>query len=188
MKQHAAFSSADFAKLVRALSRDTSPAGVVLHIEAVTGLRVGDLLTVSKRAFDTAHDEALLELRRARGVTPIPVPFDARAWKRLRARWKPKRESETIAEWLCPSCIGDPAEAGYGAYRQLDRHLKVVGERLELTGRVHLQRLRRTVAVQALREGADVKTVQRKLGHRSAQATTHYAPRRRGVSPRQGRQ
>jgi integrase len=168
---HDPFSDADWKKLLAALRQDDAPTAVVLYILGVTGLRVGDVLQISRTAFQRAHKEATLELPRNAEFVAVPFIADAGAWRKLKRAWK---RGDTVAEWLCPTCAGDPTSAGYGAYRQLDRKLKSVGRALKLRGRVHLHRIRRTVAMQELRLGHDLEAVQKRLGHRSTQATSRY--------------
>lgn len=165
------FSRTAWHKLVEALQHDDTPAGVVLYALVTSGLRVGDLLQIKRSAFRRAHKEKFLLLGRKAEFLAVPFIAEATAWKRLKCAWT---KSDTVAEWLCPACEGDPTNAGYGAYRQLDRHLKVVGKTLKLTGRVHLHRIRRTVAMQQLRTDRDLERVQKMLGHKSAQATSRY--------------
>jgi integrase len=168
---HAPFSPAAWHKLIAALAHDDEPAGVVLYALVATGLRVGDILQINRAAFRLAFKNQFLCLGRKAEFLAVPFIAEASAWKRLKATWK---RGNTVAEWLCPDCAGDPTTAGFGAYRQLDRHLKVVGKRLKLRGRVHLHRIRRTVAMQQLRTDKDLDRVQKMLGHKSAQATARY--------------
>jgi site-specific recombinase XerD len=64
--------------------------------------------------------------------------------------------------------------AGEAAYKQIDTRLKQVAREAGLTERVHLHRLRRTVAVRALAQTNDIAAVQQMLGHRSIQTTARY--------------
>lgn len=169
--KHTPFSTAAWHKLVAALQVDDTPAGVVLYTLVSTGLRVGDVLQINRAAFKRAYKDQFLHLGRKAEFVDVPFVAEAAAWKRLKAAWK---RGDTVAEWLCPDCAGDPTTAGYGAYRQLDRHLKVVGKRLGLRGKVHLHRIRRTVAMQQLRMDNELAQVQKMLGHKSVQATARY--------------
>ena len=82
-------------------------------------------------------------------------------------------QDDIVASYVCdrPGC--SPI-AGEAAYQRVNRHLKALGDELGLPAPVHLHRLRRTLAVQALRTTKDMTIVQQLLGHASLSSTERY--------------
>lgn len=167
------FTDANWRALQNELAGDSSPEGIVLLLMATTGHRVGDILRIYRRGLLEARKSGVLLLERKGGdVIEVPLEGAQGAWDRLFAAWK-GAEDDQVADWVCPDCEGG-AEAGQGAYRRVQRHLKRVGTRLGLDGRVHLHRLRRTVGVRALQLTRDVHLVSQLLGHQSVKSTEAY--------------
>ena len=100
---------------------------------------------------------------------PKPIAGAEDAWERLRPMLGAGYGN--VATWVCSRGNGSP-EAGQGAYKAVSRQLSTLAGMAGVSGRVHLHRLRRTVAVRALRATKDVGAVQQLLGH-SHPATTH---------------
>jgi integrase len=94
-------------------------------------------------------------------------------WQLFAQDFRDKPRMHTIAD-LVMNKPDSSSESGDGAYQAVNRALKRIGRDLELEGRVHLHRLRRTVAVQALRETENIRAVQELLGHGSANTTMRY--------------
>jgi integrase len=93
------------------------------------------------------------------------------AWIDLLDAWP--TDAETVALWICPTSTTG-AKAGGGAYIKIDRYLKALSAELELPGKAHTQRFRRTVGVRALEATASLEAAQHALGHTTTTATTHY--------------
>ena len=165
---------AEWRKLVDALSADTRrPEAIVLLLLARTGHRIGDILRLRRQELDAGRRSGVLQIAvKGGGVLEIPLAGAQDTWDRLSRTWRAGPD-DTIALWVSAGTSDDP-EAGAAAYKRCARYLKVLGKRLGLTGRVHLHRLRRTVAVKALSLTRDVHAVQQLLGHRSLQSTLRY--------------
>lgn len=166
-----AFASEDFAKLREALILDNRPAAMVLLVMAMTGLRVGDVLRIKSadlRAALAGDQRLTLLVKGEKPVQVVLVPaFEA--WQRLGAKCF-HAPGSTVADAVVGSLASDP-EAGGAAYERCRRAIKKHGLRLELDGRVHLHRLRRTVAVELLRAGESLETVQQVLIHENLRTT-----------------
>jgi integrase/recombinase XerC len=165
------FNDADVSMLIETVDKDVSPEGRVLQVILDTGLRVGDVLRLPRIDIKRGLRSGVLRaVTKGDVITQIPIAGATEAWQRLYDEMKGHR---TVAQWVCPDGDGS-ARAGDCAYQRVNRHLKGLGEKLGLEGRVHLHRIRRTFAVAALRHTEDVVAVQQALGHRSLQATQQY--------------
>jgi len=128
------------------MKRGGAIPAVLLTLMA-TGLRIGDLLAIPC--------SALLEAKRTNQVR-----FDAKG-----GEWR-------ILPIAPPK---DTRASGEGpAYKRVRRALLRAAGRAGVDGRIYLHRLRRTVAVQALRVTEDMPAVQQLLGHRSMLTTSTY--------------
>lgn len=167
------FTADDLAALAGAIIEDDSPEGHVLHVLLDTGLRIGDILRIPTEDLKIALREGILDARVKGGrIVQIPIAGARETWwklyRALRASGKP-----TVAWWICPEGNGS-AKAGGAAYQRVNRKFKALGDRVGVHGRVHLHRLRRSFAVDALRESGDIIAVQQALGHRSLTSTQKY--------------
>jgi len=160
-------------KLREYLAHETQPEARVLQVQAATGLRIGDVLRLEwselKRALRT---RGLMQLE-VKGGHKRAIPLDGAldAWRRLAEDWD--GETERLAEWISPRGQ-HAAEGGFGAYRAVYDYLREAATLLGLTGRAHPHRLRRTVAVQALRVSKDIHNVKKLLGHANISSTERY--------------
>jgi integrase len=167
------FQKDDWRRLRRALLDDECPESIVLQLQMATGHRVGDILRISKRGLRDAMRTGILQMERKGGnYIEVPLAGAQETWDRLRDAWHGD-SAPSVADWVSPGG-GFGAESGFGAYRKVSRYMKKLGERLELDGRVHTHRLRRTVGVRALAMTKDVHAVQQLLGHASIQTTLGY--------------
>lgn len=166
-----AFGSEDFAKLREALILDNRPAAMVLLVMAMTGLRIGDVLRIKAadlRAALAGDQRLVVMVKGEKPVQVVLVPaFEA--WQRLASKCFHAPQT-TVADAVVGTLGCDP-EAGGAAYERCRRAIKRHGLKLELDGRVHLHRLRRTVAVELLRAGESLETVQQVLIHENLRTT-----------------
>lgn len=165
---------AEWQRLVAVIEHDPSTLGAALLVLAQTGLRVGDLLRLPRARLAEAQDTGRLRLE-VKGGEERTLPLDGApdAWGRLWVAWQGAGNLRTVAWLVAPRGDGDVSSKG-AAYKALARHLGRLADEAEVTGRVHLHRLRRTVGVQALRVTEDVVAVQQLLGHASSQTTLGY--------------
>jgi integrase len=170
-KLQQSFDEKDWAELVEHLGADHSPEGTVLLVCAVTGARIGDALRIRRSDLKTAFRTGILELEQKGGtVRRMPLEGAKDVWDRLNKEWL---AGASVARWLCPQSDAE-AEGGGCAYRRVFRHLQSVGADLGLKGRIHLHRMRRTVATRALRRTHDIHLVSQLLGHKSIASTQRY--------------
>lgn len=168
------FSETDWAALWERVTLDdyeSEPEDRVLEILMATGYRVGDILGVSRRNLHQAFRSGVVVVEVKGGdMLQLPLGGAQDSWERLRDEWD---YGSTVAEWICPTGARG-AQGGWGAYKRVQRRLYALGEILELEEPVHLHRLRRTVAVNALRTTKDIHLVSQLLGHKSVKATESY--------------
>jgi len=167
------WSDAEWAQLVPRLASgaDVDPRDATLYVLALTALRVGDVLRLGLPDVRRALTSGRLHVEAKGGAERILDVEGARpAWESLAMACR----RPTVAEAIAPATDANP-EADGAAYAAVSRRLRHHARACGLEGRAHLHRLRRTVAVQALRvSGGDVEAVRRLLGHASAQTTRMY--------------
>ena len=137
-----------------------------------TGIRVGELVGLEVRDFDTRRGEVRV-LGKGRKERVVPVPAMARdalfAW--LEARKRPG----VLAE---PLFISIRPRRDEKARRLGDRDVRrILRKRAALSGisdRVHPHRLRHSYATHLLDMGADLREIQELLGHASLSTTQKY--------------
>lgn len=168
------FSDSDWRKLYEQLREETGhPAGAVLYVLASTALRVGDLLLLSRKALREGYARGYIAVDTKGGEQRVlPVSGAPDAWAALLDVWE-GRPGSTVLNLLSPNAAPE-LYSGHPAYTQLDRLIKSLAKELGLEGRAHLHRIRRTLAVQALRTTGDVGAVQQMLGHDSIRSTYSY--------------
>lgn len=168
------FSNAEWRKLVSALEQDRqTPEAIVLLVMTVTGHRIADILRIRRRDVDEAKRTRILTLE-VKGGHPIKLAIDGApdVWALLSRKFH-ARADENIAYWVSSGVNADP-EAGAAAYKRCARFLKKLCKKLNIQSRVHLHRLRRTVAINALNMTGDLHAVQNLLGHHSLSSTLQY--------------
>lgn len=146
----------------------------VLEVMMATGLRVGDVLRVTRRGLTQALTETGTLLVEQKGGDERYVRIDGApdAWGHLLQAWQGK-PGATVAWLVSPDGDGS-TRAGDSAYQRVSRRLRRLAKSAGISSRVHTHRLRRTVGVQALRVTEDVPAVQQLLGHRSFHTTMSY--------------
>jgi len=172
------FPERDYHAIIRATAKENKPEAHVLYVLATTGLRIGDVLRIPLDHLEVALQSAkqgskgVLPLERKGGTwIQVPIAGALDAWQRL---YEDAQEHENIASYASYGSSESP-EPGDPAYIRCHRYFKDLGERLSLPGRVHLHRLRRTVAVRGLAAtDGDLMAVSQMLGHTSVRATERY--------------
>lgn len=169
----------DVAKLIGRLEDDDTPEAAVLLILLRTGLRVHDVLTVTRSAFLEGRRTGIITITQKGGShRHIPLEGAQAEWERLGELWDAAPKHQTVAHLVSPRGDGSP-HAGGAAYKRVYRRLQSLGEGLDLTGRHHPHRARRTVAIQALRATKDLDLVRQLLGQRSIATTARYVDEER---------
>lgn len=168
------FNDDDWFRLVLAIADDKSPEARVLEVIAATGMRISDVTRQPKGRIRRGVQQHRGDVE-VKGGGHLLIPFDQTtgAWERLLDAWKGAtgaHDQALVAEWLCPD--SPPESVLASANKRVARKLKALAAEVGVDGRAHLHRMRRTIAVQALRTTKDVGAVQQLLGHASI-ATTH---------------
>jgi integrase len=185
------YPDADWLRLAQALHDDFSAEGTVIFCLMCSGLRIGDLLTLTMLRLSNGLMQGAVQVERKGGTMAlVPVDGAKEGWARLADKWATDGScgDDTVASWLTGQKDASPL-AGDAAYQRVNRHFRRFCEELGIDGPNHLHRLRRTVAVQALRITEDAGAVQQLLGQKSIQSTYLYLDelRRNDVARLQGR-
>ena len=153
------------------LAQSEDPKDAVLYVMSATGLRVGDVLRLTRQRIAGGLKTGRIRLVAKGGDERIlPVAGAPQAWEKLSEAVK---GSESVALAVAPGGDGSPI-AGDAAYRAVVRRLAAVGRKLEIEGKLHTHRLRRTVAVQTLRLTGSAEMTRRMLGSKSLGAIRPY--------------
>ena len=166
----------DFERLaIHTWEKRADPACAVLSVLYTTGLRVGDVLGISRGQLHEGRRTGTLRVTTKGGETRIlPWAGAPDEWDALTACFVGlSPDLRTVADLLTRH-PGSSALPGAAAYQRCNRRLKQLAADVQLDGRIHLHRLRRTVAVRALIQTKDIVAVQQLLGHRSIGTTTKY--------------
>lgn len=173
-KPAVSFDGRAYDALRAAIKLSPLPAARVLEVMFDTGLRVGDVLRVRYEALLDARRrlDGLLVLEVKGGEPVIHSITSSPAWGRLGAAMQAAR-ALNVAALVSPG--HDNPEADGPAYKATSRALKRFAEALgpEVAGRVHLHRIRRTIAVRMLAQGESVALVGKALNHRGGARTTN---------------
>jgi integrase len=169
------FTDDDWYELLQALSEDETPEGTVLRVMAVTSLRVGDVLAIPWRHIDEGLPGGVITVERKGGrYLEVPTAGSEVQWAALATLMSAAGYTgDIVASYVRGEADASPL-AGEAAYQRVNRYLKGLGAELALPEPVHLHRLRRTLAVQALRTTKDMNLVQQLLGHVSMSSTERY--------------
>lgn len=162
----------DWETLRTELGRRSDPEAHVLLVIAATGLRIGDVLGIEVRALRHAvkHRSTLELVQKGGGKRQLAVTGVYEVWERLSLQIT---DGSTVAEWICPTSAWG-SKGGGGAYQRCNRYLRSLAGELQLEGRPHLHRMRRTVATRAIRKTRDIHLVSQLLGHKQIGTTQGY--------------
>lgn len=155
-----------------ALGKGKTDEDRVLYATLITGLRIGDVLRTPREVIARGLKSGVLDIER-KGGTFVQVPIEGieAPWQALLERMRADKAG-TVAALVCPD---NPSPvAGQCAYKRCQRHLELVCAAVGVDGRHNLHRLRRTMAVQALKSTKDIVAVQQLLGHASVTSTQRY--------------
>lgn len=155
-------------------------AVAVLGLEAATGLRIGDILRIPVRDLAEGLANGRIELEQKGGTRRVLYVAGApEAWKRLGRACRASGALRTLRPVVGGAtnvascvCVSDDVSSSGCAYKRCERLLKQAQKELGLD-RLHTHRLRRTMAVQALRVTKDVSAVSEMLGHVPGSHATH---------------
>jgi integrase len=180
LREAKSFDDGDWKRLRATLKTSNDDCDRVLYVILMTGLRVGDVLRTPRSEIDKALRTQILEVERKGGTfVQVPIAGLEDAWTALRDEMRRIR-APTVAAFICPT--NPSPEAGDAAYKALSRRLLDLGRELGVTGRIHIHRFRRTIAVRGLAVTADTGAVQQLLSRNHHSSTLHRRnPRRCSV-------
>jgi site-specific recombinase XerD len=143
---------------------DRQPANIILKLLPMTGLRIGEMCSLSRESLDARRDGWYLVFR-GKGDKKRVVPLSKSATLALHAYL----EAEQPGHWLFEGYMGRPISPhGVRKYTR-----KIAADYPDLDGlSPHI--LRHTFATMALRRGMDLVTLQTILGHESIETTRRY--------------
>lgn len=170
-RRQSSYDDESWAKLATRVALDarSDPASAVLGVLIDTGLRVGDVLALERNALLGSTGEVVRLTQK--GGSERFLPWDD-CWAALHEVWSASGAGN-VAALVSPGGDGSPI-AGHAAYRRVEKALKRLAVELQLPGRAHLHRLRRTVAVQVIRTTGDLEVARHALGQASIQTTVRY--------------
>jgi integrase len=177
------FDDEGWRRLASAIVADPTREARVLEIIMLSGLRAGDALRIRRSDALEALETGRLDLVQKGGKKRAILfsgPDDPLREALVRAleQWQAEEEGDRrkaadMSNWLVPESSSKLPNAS--ARRSLGYVLHRIGAVAKLRGKIHLHRIRRTIAVQALRSGADIPAVGQLLGHRpGSRATLGY--------------
>jgi integrase/recombinase XerD len=159
--------------LIRACSR-RAPTGIrnraIIALAWRSGLRCAEIIDLKPK--DVNLGEGTLVVQHGKGNRRRVVGLDHGSGE-LIERWiEAKKKRGIRSEYLFSTLAGKRLDASY-----LRHALPRLAKRAGIEKRVHLHGLRHRAAVDWTRDGADLVTVQRLLGHSSAATTAIYLSR-----------
>lgn len=169
----AAMAVPEWQKLGQLLRSSEEPEGRVLRLALVTGLRIGDVLRIERRALARSLETGKVELR-VKGGKPRILPLRGEALEAAAAiidSWG--RDGSAVHEYVYPEPSVD-TRLYFAAYQRCRRKLLELSREAGITSRMHSHRLRRTMARQAYQSSHDIELVRQLLSHESAKTTLGY--------------
>ncbi len=166
------FDDESWRALYARVAADPAPEARVLEIMMVTGLRIGDVFRLTLGELHTGVETGFMPFvqKGGRHEEQRLVGTLLVVHRRLHDAWRASGADarETVQEWV----VGYPGATYKAAYQRVDRHFKTIAA--GLPGRAHSHRLRRTVAMQTLREVGDITVAQKILRHKNVATTQGY--------------
>ena len=168
----------DWTSLLTAIAKDETPQAIVLDVLAGTGLRIGDVLGITRAALERAQHTGRVVVETKGGkLRELPLDGADTSWRRLWNYWCSLpgmgASFRNVARLCAPQADGR-VDASGGGYTSVARCLARLAREAGVDGRVHLHRIRRTVGVQALRATEDTMLVKELLDHESIATTMGY--------------
>ena len=155
----------------RFLSAITSPPyHALLSTTYAAGLRVSEVTSLIPSDIDS--ERMLIRVRQGKGMKDRYVMLSTRLLCVLRDYWRRDRlGSRARSPWLFPSAL-DPLQPA--SQRTVRRVCHLAAEKAGITKNVTIHTLRHSFATHLMEAGANIRTVQMLLGHRSLQTTSRY--------------
>jgi len=155
------------ARLLRAASADPEPLrGLVVHLLARTGIRVGELCALQHDAVLTMNDQPWLRIPVGKLHTDRYVPLHPHLLDLL-TTWASGHDNAGTGLLLTRD--GHPLNR-YSVGRIVNRVAAAAG-----LGHVHPHQLRHTLATQAINRGMRLEAIAAMLGHKTLRMTMVYA-------------
>jgi integrase len=173
LEEHISIPPKKWRRFLRLVELDPSPPARVIDVMCSTGKRIGDVLRLSTATLDRGfRREDGVTTMRVKGEKPVVICVLGGAeteWRRLRAVLVPGQLVCTAVSKRCTDWTTSGA-----AYQRCRRKLKELAQAVGIKDRVHLHRLRRTVAVQAIAAGVTLPIIQKMLDHEDIKTTQLY--------------
>jgi len=178
-----AFDDGAWLRIGQAIIGDPDRESRVLEVMMISALRAGDVLRIkTSELFESTETGELVTTTKGgkrrviavRGVEALEDALVRLSMAILQDADESRRNPKDITGWLVPDSQSKLPITS--ARKAVYRKLKEIGAANKVRGRIHLHRMRRTIAVQALRATGDLATVGQLLGHtpRSVQSTLKY--------------
>jgi len=159
-------------KLLAALLGAQDPASLVLLVMSRTGLRIGDVLRLTRVDVWAAQKSGILRVVVKGGKEARVLLSGAPEEWALFSKAFLGAGGIDVAHWVSPGC--GRAIGASAAYQRVRRKLVVTTAAVGITEKVWTHRIRRTVGVRAYRVTEDVLAVRDLLQHSSPKTTLGY--------------
>lgn len=146
-----------------------SPYEAVLLTAYAAGLRISEVLSLIPADIDSSR--MLLRVKQGKGSKERFVMLSRKLLLSLREYWRKERTGNPVSPWLFPSPV-NPLEPI--TQRTLRRACKEAAAKAGINKHVTIHTLRHSFATHLLEAGANLRTIQLLLGHRSIGTTSHY--------------
>jgi len=160
----------ELGRLLAAVEGDTWQAKrdvAILNLMARAGLRVGEVVALRLEDVELSQRKGHVVVRASKGLKERTVPLPKVAREALRAYLDAR--PDWAGEWLFVSKTGRALSP-----RDVQRLVEKAARTAGLSRRVTPHTLRHTYATRALRQGVDLATLARLLGHESLTTTARY--------------
>ncbi len=160
----------ELGRLLAAVEGDTWQAKrdvAILNLMARAGLRVSEVVALRLGDVTLNQRKGHVVVRASKGLKERTVPLPKAAREALRAYMDTR--PDWVGEVLFVSRTGRPLTP-----RDVQRLVEKAARRAGITRRVTPHTLRHTYATRALRQGVDLATLARLLGHESLTTTARY--------------
>lgn len=169
-----------WAELTRQRMVVGSTSAWVIALQSAIGCRIGDALRVTRTqvlaGFSSSDRKIDLTVKGGKPrVKAIDGALDE--WTFFQKSFLAHPEATNIAQLVTPGNASP--RSGDAAYKRVRHKLQEIAAAAQVPLRIHTHRLRRTVAVQAVRSGADIMLIKELLDHESIATTAGYLDEQR---------
>lgn len=187
LREAVSYNREDYDRILELANAAEGVPARVLEVVGRTGLRIGDVLRADLGAlrdgFARDDGQAWVVVKGGRDARYSLRGGGAAeaAWKELLYETRTRPSGWSVAA----AVMGDPdasPEAGQGAYTRVEDVCKKLGAIAKASGRIHLHRFRRSVAVYLLQDGATEDQVRQVLLQASSKVLREYSDESRALA------